>query len=491
MKVSLIGLVALVCAIPIVSHCQDQTQDPATIDRIANFPTRLLSSISIRDANLQQQLARQTQKYLSRLARKEQKLKARLYRLDSAQAASLYTQDPQQQYQILLQKLRQDSAKAFHSMGPEYLPYADSLQGMLGFLNKNPQLLNANPALQVQLQSSLVQLQQLQSKLRDADAIKQFIQSRKAQFQQFLRQYSHLPSGISSAFQGYNKEAFYYSEQVRQYRQMLNDPDKMLQTALGLLDRLPAFTGFMKQNGFLAGLFNVPAGYGTDQGLIGLQTRDQVLAIIQSQIGQGGGAGAAALQNSLNAAQEDITKLQNKLNSLGGGSGDMEMPNFKPNDQRTKTFFHRLEYGTYLQTTPATNIYPSYSDIGLSLAYKLGHSNTIGVGASYKLGWGTPLQHIAVSNQGAGLRSFADIHLKKSFSLTGGYELNYLTPFSSFQNIRWLSRWTPSGLIGVSKTVSMKSTVFRKTQVSFLWDFLSYYQTPRTQPILFRVGYSF
>ena len=38
----------------------------------------------------------------------------------------------------------------FHSMGPEYLPFADSLHGIFGFLNKNPQLLNASPALQEQ-----------------------------------------------------------------------------------------------------------------------------------------------------------------------------------------------------------------------------------------------------------------------------------------------------------------------------------------------------
>lgn len=482
---------ALVYAIPIACFCQDQTQDPGTIDKIANFPTRLLNKISGKDANLQQQLARQTQKYVTRLARQEQKLKALLYRLDSAKAASLYAQDPQHQYQALLQKLQQDSAKVFHSMGPEYLPYADSLQGMLSFLNKNPQLVNANPALQGQIQGSLAQLQQLQAKLQDADVIKQYIQNRKAQIQQYLSQYTHLPPGVGSAFQGYNKEAYYYADQVRQYRQMLNDPDKMLQTALGLLHNLPAFTAFMRQNSFLAGLFSVPADYGTDQGLAGLQTRKQILAMINNQVGQGGSAGTAAIQNSLNTAQQDINNLQNKLSSLGGGSGDMQMPNFTPNNQRTKTFFQRLEYGTYLQTTPATSLYPSYSDIGLSLAYKLGHSNLIGVGASYKIGWGTPLQHISVTSQGAGLRSFVDIHLKKSFSLTGGYELNYLTPFSSLQDIRWLSRWTPSGLIGVSKTVSMKSTVFRKTQVSFLWDFLSYYQVPQTQPFIFRVGYAF
>lgn len=488
LKIPALCGVTLLCLTLSASYAQMSDSIP---DKVANFPTRLLNKLSGKDADLQQQLTRQTQKYLSRLARREEKLKGRLYQVDSAKAAALYPQDPQQQYQALLQKFRQDSTKVFRSMGPEYLPYADSVQGMLGFLNRNPQLINANPALQKQVQASLVQLQQLQAKLQDADVIKQYIQNRKAQIQQYLNQYTHLPSGIGSTFQDYNKEAYYYAEQVRQYRQMLNDPDKMLQTALEALNKLPAFSNFMKQNGFLAGLFSVPADYGTDQGLVGMQTRNQVLALIQNQIGQGGGAGASAIQSSLSAAQQDITNLHNKLNALGGGSGDMDMPDFKPNTQRTKTFFQRLEYGTYLQTTPATNLYPSYSDIGLSLAYNLGHSNSIGVGASYKLGWGTPLQHIALSSQGAGLRSFVDIHLKKSFSISGGYELNYLTPFSSLQDIRWLSRWTSSGLIGISKTVSMKSTVFRKTQVSFLWDFLSYYQVPKTQPILFRVGYAF
>ena len=482
------GLAVVFCLAGTVAYAQ--TVDSA-IDKLTNFPSKLFSRINGQTASLNQQLTRQTEKYLQRMARKEAKLRAQLYKSDSAKAAALYPNDPQQQYAALLQKFRQDSARIFTSMGPEYLPYADSMKGMLGFLSKNPAVLNANPTQLAALQSSLAQFQQLQARLQAADAVKQFIQSRKALIQQYLSGYSQLPSGINNTLQGYNKEAYYYAEQVREYRQMLNDPDKMIQTALGLLNRLPAFSNFMKQNSFLAGLFSVPGGYDNPQGPVGFQTRDQVMAMIQSQVSQGGSSGAAAIQNSLNTAQQDISNLHNKLSSLGGGSGDMDMPNFKPNDQHTKTFLKRLEYGTYFQTTPATTFYPSYSDLGLTLSYNLGHSNSIGVGASYKLGWGTPIQHIVLSSQGVGFRSFVDINLKKSFSLTGGYELNYLTPFSSFQDIRLLSRWTPSGLIGVSKTVSMKSTVFKKTQISLLWDFLSYEQLPKTQPLVFRVGYNF
>jgi hypothetical protein len=480
---------AWLCLATLAAHAQSVD---STIGKVANFPNKLFNKITGQTATLERRLERQTQKYLAQMARKEAKIRAELYKSDSAKAAALYPQDPQEQYAAWMQKFREDSSRVFSSMGPEYLPHADSLNGMLGFLSQNPSLLKGGLPEQAQAQAALAQVQQFQAKLQEADAIKQFIAARKAQIQQYLSQYTQVPGGVSSALQGYNKEAYYYAEQVREYRQMLNDPDKMIQTAMGLLEKLPAFASFMKQNSFLAGLFSVPAGYGDPQGLSGMQTRDQVLSMIQSQIGQSsGGSGASALQSSLNTAQQDINNLHDKLSSLGGGSGGMDMPNFKPNDQRTKTFLQRLEYGTYFQTTPATTFYPSYSDLGLTLSYKLGHQNLIGVGASYKLGWGTPIQHIALSSQGVGLRSFVDINLKKSFSLTGGYELNYLTPFSSFQDIRLLSRWTPSGLIGVSKTVSMKSTVFKKTQLSLLWDFLSYQQVPRTQPLVFRVGYSF
>jgi hypothetical protein len=115
----------------------------------------------------------------------------------------------------------------------------------------------------------------------------------------------------------------------------------------------------------------------------------------------------------------------------------------------------------------------------------------MGLGASYKLGWGNGIQHIAFSSAGAGLRSFVDVKIKGSWSASGGLEYNYTKPFSSFQRLYQWNEWTESGLIGVSKTVSVKSRVFKKTKVQLLWDFLSYREVPRTQAVIFRIGYSF
>ncbi|HMH20169.1 MAG TPA: hypothetical protein VK563_00265 [Puia sp.] len=489
MRYALIGVLLFVYAFPVTSHAQDQ---PGLADKVINFPSKFFSRLQSRTADLDKQLTRQTEKYLDKMARREAKIKRKLSGMDSAGAARLFNTSAGDQYTLLARKLKNDSGSVIHSMGPEYLPYADSLQTTLAFLNKNPQLLSSSKFSPADIQATLARMTQLQSRLQDADLIKQFVQDRKAQLQQYLSQYTQLPSGITGALQGYNKQAYYYADQVRQYRQMLNDPDRMMKTALGLLAKLPAFSSFMHNNSFLSGLFSVPDNYGTSDGLAGLQTRDQLLAMIQSQVGQGGPNGTAAIQQSLQTAQADINKMRDKLSSLGGSSsGDMDMPGFKPNPQKTKTFWKRIEYGVNLQTTNATNYFPTYSDIGLSLGYKLNQSNVIGIGASYKLGWGTGFNHIALTSQGAGIRSFLDIKIKASFSATGGLEYNYTTPFTSLQQVRHLNDWTQSGLIGVSKTVSMKSRVFKKTKLQLLWDFLSYQQIPRTQPILFRIGYGF
>jgi hypothetical protein len=216
-----------------------------------------------------------------------------------------------------------------------------------------------------------------------------------------------------------------------------------------------------------------------------------VAALINQQVAAGGAGGQAALQANLQSAQSQLDGYKDKLSKLGAGSGDIEMPDFKPNNQKTRSFWRRLEYGTNFQTTRNNYYFPTVSDFGLSVGYKLSDRSTVGLGASYKLGWGNGMQHIAFSSQGAGLRSFMEIQIKGSLSASGGMELNHTAPFTRFQQLRNWDEWTRSGLIGLTKTVSLKSRVFKKTKVSLLWDFLSYQQVPRTQPIIFRLGYNF
>jgi hypothetical protein len=96
-----------------------------------------------------------------------------------------------------------------------------------------------------------------------------------------------------------------------------------------------------------------------------------------------------------------------------------------------------------------------------------------------------------VTHEGVGLRSFVDYQLKKTFWLTGGYEMNYRDVIRHMDELKDISAWQRSGLIGISKKLAIENKFLKATKVQMLWDFLSYRQVPRPSPFVFRVGYSF
>jgi len=447
--------------------------DGGGIDSLAGkaigFPAKLLGKLQARTKRLNSDLTQQSTRWLEKMQRREARLQKRLSTTDSAGAQKLFG-NSRQQYAALIQRLKTDTAAT--GLKGTYMPYMDSLQGVMKYL-KSPG-----------------QVQALQAKMADADIAQAFVQQRKQQISQYISQHADIQGLLNKQFSGLNQDVYYYSQQLRQYREMWNHPDQLQQKALTILNKLPAFQQFMKNNSQLAGLFHLPGNYASPESLAGLQTKDQVAQQIQSQVSAAGPDGAAALQSNLQSAESQLDGYKDKLSKLGQGNNTIDMPDFKPNDQKTKTFFQRLEYGFNFQTTHNNYYFPTVTDFGLSLGYRLGHSNVVGVGASYKVGWGNGIQHVALSSQGVGLRSFLEIKIKKSWSATGGIEYNYTTPFSSFQDLRAIEKWTKSGLLGISKQVSMKGRFFKQTKLQLLWDFLSYQQVPKTQPVLFRIGYS-
>ncbi|HWK02146.1 MAG TPA: hypothetical protein VNS58_00850 [Puia sp.] len=487
MRYALSGIVILLYMLPLNSFSQEQS---GTADRVINFPSKFFSRIQGKTANLDKQLTEQTDKYLAKMAKREERLKKKLYKIDSTAAKNLFANSAQQ-YAALAQKLKTDTGSRTQSLSGEYQPYTDSLQGTLSFLQQNPSASSLSPKMSAELQSSASQLQALQAKMQDADQVKAYIQQRKQQIGQYISQHASLAGILGKQYDGLKQDQFYYCQQVQQYKDMLNNPDQLEQKALSLLSQLPVFQNFMKNNSQLAGLFNLPANYGSPQGLVGLQTRDQVNALIQGQVAAGGAGGAAALQSNLQSAESQLDGFKDKLSKLGSGSGDIDMPDFKPNDQKTKTFWKRLEYGTNFQTTRSSYFYPTVLDLGLSVGYRVSNSLTAGLGGAFKLGTGNGIQHIVFSGQGASIRSFFDVKLKGNLFASGGFEYNYEQPFANYQQINSLSLWQSSGLAGISKIVSVKSKAFKKTKISLLWDFLSYSQIPHSQPFKFRIGYGF
>ncbi len=157
--------------------------------------------------------------------------------------------------------------------------------------------------------------------MTDADAVKAYVQQRKQLIGQYIAQHTNLQSVLGPSYSGMNQEVYYYGQQLRQYKEMWNDPDKLEQTALAFLNKLPAFQAFMKNNSQLGGLFNVPGSYASSGSLSGLQTRDQVAQLIQGQVASGGPASAASVQSSMQDAQSQLDGYKDKLSKLGAGNG--------------------------------------------------------------------------------------------------------------------------------------------------------------------------
>lgn len=433
---------------------------------------------------MEEKIVADSEKALKRLAKQEARMKKKLARKDSLAAEQVFG-NVEEKYASLQQKLEQPATLA--KRGGQYIPQLDSLKTSLQFLSANTDVLPDDPAIAGKLKDALGKVNGMQDKLQQAEQIKKYLRDRRQQLKEQLNRF-----GMVKELKKYNQQAYYYGQQLQEYKTMLEDPAKLTEKALGLVQKLPTFQDFFRKNSELAGLFRLPDNYGTPQSLAGLQTRASVQSLIQERIAAGGPNAQAMLQQNLQAAQSQLSQLKDKLNNLGGmGGGDGDIPDFKPNTQKTKNFLKRLEYGTNIQSAKSSSFFPTTTDVGLSVGYKLSDKSIIGLGASYKVGWGSDIRNIAVSSEGVGLRSFLDVKLKGSFFASGGFEYNYQQPFDSFGQIKDLDGWQQSGLIGLSKIVSLKSKTFKKTRLQLLWDFLSYQQVPQTQALKFRVGYNF
>jgi hypothetical protein len=418
------------------------------------------------------------------MAAEEQRLKKKLEKLDSASAQAIFG-DISGRYSQWQQRMAQGKSGLPENPAGAYIPAFDSLKNTLVFLQKNPDLLkNVHGLSPNQLQSTVAKVQALQGKLNMAEGLKDYLQQRKQFLSDQLGKYS-----LTSQLSGLQQKAYYYKQQLNDWKATLKDPSRLQQKTARVLSQLPAYGKFMRQHSYLSSLFGTPEDYHlTDSGMKDLQTRGSVQKMIQDKVGAGGPGAEQQVMQQVQQSGAELNEVKSKLLQLGSRE-DLADPGFKPNTQKTKSLWKRLEYGADLQFEPSTRLLPTLCDLALSVGYKLNDNGTIGVGAAYKAGLGDGLQHIHFSSQGVGLRSYIDWRLKKNFYISGGYERNYLHEFQSIAQLQATAGWQQSGLIGLSRKYRLSSKVNGKLQL--LFDFLSYNQVPGSQPIVFRTGWSF
>lgn len=465
----------------ITANCFSQRQD-SLLDAIPDFPKQYFSKVESKLASVNEKLTKKSLKYLKKLKKQEDRIQKYLAKLNLQSAENL-TSTISNKYVQLSQQLISKSAVMNKMPSGDYSAYLDTLNTSLSFLKQFGSLKD-------KVKDPLENLKELQNSFKQSEAIKKLIADRKQQLKEQLSKFATIPKGLKKEYDKLSKTAYYYSAQVKEYKALLKDPAKLEKRAVALLTKVPAFQKFIKENSQLASLF----GTGTNssnsglQALAGLQTRASVQSLIQEQISRGGPNAKVQIQQNLAMAHAEINKLKDRINKVGGEGGDINMPDFKPNSQKTKEFLKRLEFGSNIQFGKANYYVPSGADIGLSIGYKLNDKSVIGFGGSYKMGIGD-IRKIAISHQGLGVRTFLDYKLKKNFFITGGFEMNYNAQFKNIEVLKTVNSWQRSGLIGLSKKYRISKKV--KGNMQILYDFLSREHQPITQPFIYRIGYVF
>jgi hypothetical protein len=469
----------LIALLLIFSFCTAAQDSSNSLQPLSN---NYFKTVSERASKLDEKLDRKSQKALEQFQKQEERIRKKLSKIDSSKAVEVFGR-ASEKYNSLEQKLEKGI------LSKSYNASLDTILTSLKFLQQNPQWLSKGIEAKQKLKDAFGKVEDLKTKFQKAEEIKKFIKERRQYLKEQLSQL-----GFAKDLKRLNKQVYYFSQQINEYKSVFNDHKKAEKKALELLSKTKLFQNFLRKNSELASLFRLPGNPDdpvTQASLAGLQTRAQVNGLIQQQLSAGGPAAQAQFQQNMQQAQSQLNQLKNKLSQFGGGASDMEMPEgFKPNNQKTKGFIDRIELGTNIQSQKANGYFPVTTDLGLSIGYKLNDRSILGIGASYKMGLGKDIRHVKVSHQGAGLRSFVDWKIKGSFWVSGGYEMNYRSEFREIGILKEFNAWQRSGLVGISKIISIQSRFFKKTKLQLLWDLLSYEQVPRTRPIVFRIGYN-
>ena len=483
-KPQLIALCLLLCVCATTTAQQD-----STIKSLQQLPLKYISSIDSKVEKYNKRITSKTTKTLEKLSRWESKLHNILQEVNPDAAARLFTNQPT--FSSLLQQIKQGEAIALQYQ-QQYDQYRDNLTTGLKYIEEQKEMLESSVIKKVA--ATRKKMQELDSVEDRNAAIQQFIKERKKQ----LVTTAFQVLGKNKYLSKMNKEVFYYAETLKNYKEIFRDEKKAEQTAKTILNKIPAFQKFLQKNSMLAQLFGQPGDEASAVNLAGLQTRASVQSLIQGRIGAGGAGAQQLVNQNIQAAQSELSKLKDKLlnSTLGGGdkvAGDIPEFDFVPKMERTKNFMQRLQFGTNIQMGKSNSLMPATMELALTVGYSINSKSVAGIGAGYKLGMGS-IDNIRFSNQGVNFRSFIDWKLKKQFFISGGWEMNYLSALPEVNPLLEApnsSNLQQSALIGLTKKISIKTKWFKETKLQLLYDFLSRQHVPVSQPVLFRVGYNF
>jgi hypothetical protein len=456
-----------------------QGQNDSTLLLLQQLPQKYFSDVDKKATRYSDRITSKTEKTLRKLVRWENKIRSLLHKTSPETEQRLFA-NKEMTFAGLQEKLEQGK-NITEKYTSHYNEYRDKLNMSVRYVSQQKEIIDSSlvkPACR-----AAQKMEQLDNDVAESEAMVKFIRERKKQLVSEAVKYI----GKNKYLLKINKESYYYAETLRNYKELFSDPEKTEEFAKRILSNIPSFKRFFNQNSAL----NSSGAAQNLSSLAGLQTRESVGNLIRDRLSAGGPDAQNLMQAQMQQAQAQFNQLKNQLLKKGSGSSPEDLPDFKPNGQRSKTFLQRLEVSSNIQfAKDRSGLLPSTADIGFGLGYKLNDRLTSGVGLSYKLGMSTR-ERLKISHEGIGLRSFIDWKLKASFFLTGGYEVNHMAGFKKIAELKDKTLWQQSGLLGVMKKIPFNTKMVKNTKIQLLYDFLYRSHTPVGSPLIFRMGYVF
>ena len=479
---------AIICVFLSLRFCIAQRADSIIIaadeqvEKLVHLSGKYLQATNKKVTQYNEAVYERMTKTLTRLAKWETRIKRILDRTDPGTSARLFG-DNQLTFSSLLEKLKHNKSLTDQYTG-KFNYYTDKLKGRLDYIGEQKDKLET--PIKGHLRSADSALTILNNTSAQAEYLDEFIRERRQQLVQQALQHV----GNTRYFKKLNKESYYYTEALTNYKAVLADPKKTEQLVASVLSKIPAFKQFAAQHSQLAGVFAPLGVFGGGGGgstpvVNGLASRADVQNVLAAS-----GADASALLGQLQAqppvSPASLDQLKDRL-PFGSKQGEKEIPGFTPNSQRNKTFRQRLEIGSDFQFGKAHQLLPTTATTGLTIGYKINDKSSAGIGMNYLLGLGNGWQNIRLTSEGIGFRSYVKWKFKGNFYLQAGGEWNYMMRFSSTEELKKARNWQQATLIGLSKQYMISKKV--KGNVQLLYNLLHYQNQPRTQPLVIRLGY--
>src|SRR5450631_223992 len=176
-----------------------------------------------------------TQSYIVKYKKDEEKLYEQLKKTNPAQAEKLYG-DIEARYNKILRSLDPGQLQQNGKAWAASIPRLDTIKNTLLFIEKYKNTISSSAsAAGGKLSSALQNVDALGGEFSKADQVSQLFNERT----RFLEdQYAKL--GIVKQLTDLNKKAYYFSEQVKTFKENIKDLNKAEQTAISMLSQLPA-----------------------------------------------------------------------------------------------------------------------------------------------------------------------------------------------------------------------------------------------------------